>query len=134
MNRLTTYILWTAGILLIAFLGMEAYNRLREYSNETFELRPLVLFGTLFPVFLGFLTRLPKFLVEWKKPWKIDVVKLSVIGIPTFILMFIPVASFLNLLQIPPFLYYFAVQSPSFLSTLSGFVFGYVLLDSLKQS
>lgn len=134
MKRFVSYLLWTIGILVVAFAGVEIGERLKGYSEETHKIRPLVVYSALSPVFLGLITRLPQFISEWKNAWKMDWVKLGVIGLPMFIIMISPVVLYFNLVQLPPFQSNLPIKSPHLLSILSGFVFGYVILNSLKEN
>ncbi|WP_391122305.1 hypothetical protein [Psychrobacillus sp. L3] len=118
----------------IFYLGTDYKMRLREESATTFNLMPFLIFAVIFPVFIGFFLRLPKLIIEIKekKQWSFDWIKVAEIGIPSLYIAMIPILTFyfgLNLLFGKEFL---LLRDTTF-TTTAGIVFGYVLLDSLKE-
>ncbi|MFC2947002.1 hypothetical protein [Virgibacillus sediminis] len=100
-----------------------------------FELMPVVLFGTLFPIVIGLLLRLPKLIIEMKrnKQWIFDWIKFMAIGIPSLSIIFMSIFPFTPLSEgfftIPEII---LIGSPT-IQIIAGVVFGYTLLDSLKK-
>ncbi len=118
----------------ILYLGMGYQVRLREESATTYNLMPFILFATIFPIFIGFLLRLPKLIIEIKekKQWSFDWIKVAAIGIPSLYLAMIPILAIyfgMNLL----FAKEFMLLGDTTFTSIAGVVFGYVLLDSLKK-
>ncbi|WP_157967349.1 hypothetical protein [Paraliobacillus zengyii] len=96
-----------------------------------YKIMPVVIYGTIFPVLIGLLLRLPKLIIEIKqnKQWTFDWVKFIGIGLPSFYIIamsFLPFAISIKLPEIN------MLESPTF-QIIAGVVFGYILLDSLKK-
>ncbi|SFL57530.1 hypothetical protein SAMN04487943_102285 [Gracilibacillus orientalis] len=117
------------------FLGAKYQIHLEEEASLTYELTPVLLFASVFPIVIGVLLRLPKWLIEINenKSWTFDWMKLVVIGLPALYIALLPVLS----ANIPMAYLLFAEEimfmNYTILITTAGIVFGYVLLDSLKK-
>lgn len=110
---------------------------MEEGASKYFDLMPVVLFNSIYPFVIGIFLRLPKLIIEIKqqKQWTFDWVKFIAIGIPSLYIAMIPILSIyfgMNLLFTKEFLF-LLLGSATFTST-AGIVFGYVLLDSLKNN
>lgn len=94
----------------------------------------LVLFTPLFPVAIGILLRLPKFILEImsRKPWTLDWVRLLAIGIPTLAVLVMWTLAFSGYGG-GPVSKFLVVTQPT-LTTIAGIALGYILLDSIKES
>lgn len=101
----------------------------------SFEIMPVVLFGTIFPIVIGLFMRLPKLIIEIKqhKRWTFDWIKFIAIALPSFCVIsiwFLPLLPFgEDFYRIPNII---LVGSPM-IQIIAGIVFGYILLDSLKK-
>ena len=120
----------------IFYLGINLKVRLVEdIEITTFNIIPIIIFDTIFPIFIGFFLRLPKLIIEIKekKQWSFDWIKFAAIGIPTLYIAIIPIlviyfgSEFIFARRL------YMIGDTSFGST-AGIVFGYVLLDSLKKT
>ncbi|WP_249872660.1 hypothetical protein [Oceanobacillus saliphilus] len=100
-----------------------------------FELLPVVLFATIFPIVIGLFLRLPRLLIEIKenKQWTFDWVKFIAIALPSLYIISMSILPFLQLgegsIKIPEII---MVGSPT-IQIIASVVFGYILLDSLKK-
>jgi len=109
--------------------------QLENEASKNFELMPVVLFTTLFPIVIGLFLRLPKLIIEikQKKQWRFDWIKFIAIGLPTFLVISLFILPFTSLgegiIIVPEILW---IASPTF-QIIAGIVFGYILLDCLKK-
>lgn len=135
MKRFIYYFAWTIAIGFIVYIGTVIEANISETAQETYDLFPRLLFISIFPVILGFLMRLPKFLLEMKQRRfaGFDWFKFLAVGVPSlyFVLMtFLPYTSFG--VQIPSFMLT-SQTSMATIATTAGIVFGYVLLDCFHK-
>ncbi len=61
-----------------------------------FEIMPVVLFGSIFPIVIGLLLRLPTLIIErkQKKQWSFDWVKFTAIVLPSFYIITMSILPF----------------------------------------
>ncbi|MEA3318537.1 MAG: hypothetical protein U9Q88_00825 [Bacillota bacterium] len=132
MRRFSSYFVWTVVIGIVYYIGSKYELHLLNEAQMNYSFWPPVIFGTLFSILIGMLLRLPKLIKEIKKEksWSVNWMKLLVVGLPTLYVSFIPVLSLSNLIMYIPFVLEIIHLE---ISTLAGVVFGYVLLDSLKE-
>ncbi|MBT2570744.1 hypothetical protein [Planococcus sp. ISL-110] len=134
MKRFFYYFVWTLAIGLILYFGMELQEQVAERSQMTFNLFPLQAYMALFPVVIGLLIRIPKFILQLKKrkSWTFDWVLFAAIGLPALYLVLMAFVPFSPLgegwLPIPQILLIGGTTVP----TIAGLVFGYVVLESFK--
>lgn len=119
----------------IIYLGTKYQIRLEEEAKKNFELFPVVLFATIFPVVIGLLLRLPKFMIEIKQNKRLlfDWVKFIAIALPTLYILAMSILPYSTLgedIKIPEIV---ITGSPT-IQTIAGVVFGYILLDSLRHN
>ncbi|KQL37451.1 hypothetical protein [Psychrobacillus sp. FJAT-21963] len=134
MKRFLFIFFSTAVIGIIFYLGMDYQVKLREESAITFNLKPFLIFASIFPVLFGLLLRLPKLIIEIKnkKQWAFDWIKFITVGIPSLYISMLPLLAFYttNLF----FSKAFILLGDTTFTSIAGIVFGYVLLDSLKSN
>lgn len=135
MKRFVYYFAWTLAIVFIVYIGTVIEANIVETARETYELFPRVLFVAIFPVILGFLMRLPRFLLERKeqKFRGFDWFKFLAVGVPS---LYFVVMTFLPYTAIGAGIPSFMMTSQTSLTTIAytaGIVFGYVLLDSFHK-
>ncbi|WP_112180378.1 hypothetical protein [Paraliobacillus zengyii] len=131
IKRFFYYFGSTVVIGFIIYLGSLFQVRFADESIMDYKIMPVVIYGTIFPVLIGLLLRLPKLIIEIKqnKQWTFDWVKFIGIGLPSFYIIamsFLPFAISIKLPEIN------MLESPTF-QIIAGVVFGYILLDSLKK-
>ncbi|MGV3467415.1 MAG: hypothetical protein ACO1OT_19270 [Heyndrickxia sp.] len=126
----------TVIIGFILYFGLMYKVELKEEVDMTYNMKPFIIFSTIFPIMIGMLLRLPKLFLEIKerKHWTFSWTKVIPIGIPALYIAVLP-----SLVLTPLGLkFLFAkelifLDNSSVLTTTAGIVFGYVLLDSLKR-
>ena len=135
MGRFIKYVFLSGAFILILFLGLEIQTMVKKYAEHNFDYQPYITFTLLFPILMGMLLRLPQLVKEIvaKKRWSIDWIKLLTLGVPTIYIALIPLPYFSNIHLINH-----TVINKIFLTgftgtTIAGIVFGYVLIDSLKE-
>lgn len=135
MKRLLYYVGWFLVIGSIIYLGTSYKIQLQIHASETFNLRPVVLFTSLFPIIIGILLKLPQFITEirLKKQWTFDWLRFIVVGLPPLCIL----SLYMNMEYIPETIITFIPQAILFgmdtIQPIAGIVFGYVLLDSFKS-
>lgn len=122
------------AIGVIFYMGMGYQVELRKQYAITFNVKPYIIYVTIFPICMGVLLRLPKLIVEIKdkKKWSLDWMKLIIIGMPTLYIAMIP---FLGIVFGKKLLFTeaFMLLGDMTLISIAGVIFGYVLLDSLTS-
>lgn len=132
MKKFIEYIFWTVVIGFIYYAGSRYELHLLNEAQMNYNFWPQVIFAALFPILIGILLRLPKLIKEIQegKAWSVNWMKLFAVGLPTLYVSLVPVLSLTSLFRYIPFVMDIIHLD---LSTLTGVVFGYVLLDSLKE-
>ncbi|MEK3954871.1 hypothetical protein SAMN05421670_3698 [Psychrobacillus psychrotolerans] len=135
MKRFLFIFLSTVIVGGVFYMGMDYQMRLRERSAIVFDIKPFIIFTSIFSIFMGMLLRLPKLIIEIKdkKRWSIDWVKVLVIGIPSIYIAMIRLLAIVygkNLL----FFNEVTLLGDFTFTYIAGVIFGYVLLDSLKSN
>ncbi|WP_339148824.1 MULTISPECIES: hypothetical protein [unclassified Sutcliffiella] len=132
MRKFLRYFFWTVVIGFIIYVGSRYELHLIEQGQMNYNFWPTVIFATIFPVLIGILLRLPRLIKEIKqeKAWSVNWIKLLAVGLPIFYVVLVPLLSLTSLFRYLPF----AMDIIHFdLATLAGVIFGYVLMDSLKE-
>lgn len=135
MKRFLFIFLSTVIVGGVFYMGMDYQMRLRERSAIVFDIKPFIIFTSIFSIFMGMLLRLPKLIIEIKdkKRWSIDWVKVLVIGIPS---IYIALIRLLAIVYGKNLLFFNEVMllGDFTFTYIAGVIFGYVLLDSLKSN
>lgn len=134
MKRFLYILISTVIVGAVLYFGLVYQMKLRNEMAVTFNAEPLFIFSTIFPIVVGLLFRLPKLILEIKdkKRWCFDWMKMIVIGVPSLYIAMVPILSFyFSPSVIIPLIDMFLGHA-SFTS-IAGIVFGYALLDSLKN-
>ncbi|MBM6617938.1 hypothetical protein [Bacillus suaedaesalsae] len=138
MKGLLNYVIWAIVIWTFFAIGMKIQLQLEKSYKETFDyLIPYMIFSMLFPIFMGMLLGLPNIVKElirkrsisWKFHWQ----KMLTFGLPAFYLTVSPVLYYTAIGDYLPFAANLAQVSSSNLTTITGLLFGYILLDSLLE-
>lgn len=132
MKKFLRYFVWTVVIGFIYYAGSRYELHLLNEAQMNYNFWPQVIFAALFPILIGMLLRLPKLIkeIQQEKAWAVNWMKLLAVGLPTLYVTLVPVLSLTSLFRYIPFVMDIIHLD---LSTLAGLVFGYVLLDSLKE-
>lgn len=116
-------------------LGAEYQFQLEEKAKRDFELIPIALYATVFPIFIGLLLRVPKMILEKKqnKQWAFDWVKFTAVALPCVYILTISLLPYFSFaadsMHVPLIL---MIASPT-IQTIAGIVLGYTFLDSLHK-
>ncbi|MGE6256768.1 hypothetical protein ACQKCU_02485 [Heyndrickxia sporothermodurans] len=135
MKRLCIYLTGSVVLIILLYIGAEIQLALKAYFEKYFKLMPQVTFTVFFPILIGIIIRFPQLVkeIKIKKRWSIDWIKLTAIGIPSLYIALLPLLYFSN---IPFYNQIFAltmVSSGSMQTAIAGVIFGYIILDSLKE-
>ncbi|HWI49269.1 MAG TPA: hypothetical protein VNU45_13705 [Rummeliibacillus sp.] len=136
MKRFLSYIIWVVIIGIAIYFGLSFRVYLGKEEEISFNNLPIMIFSFVFPIIVGILLRLPKFLNEkkGKKKWSFDWVKLIAIALPALYVALLPYLTYSsfgeNLLFSNEVI--MLGETSTTLTTLAGVVFGYVFLDSVK--
>lgn len=134
IKRLLGYFLYTIFIGYILYEGAKYGRNLHPVNPLTykFEPYPFYIFTVGFPISIGILIALPGLINNFNKRgnWYFDWAKFISIGLPTLFLAMYPLLliSKIVLLKIPTEIN-FVFAFPSVPHTISGVVFGYLLLS-----
>ncbi|WP_391122284.1 hypothetical protein [Psychrobacillus sp. L3] len=134
MKRFLFIFFSTVVIGIIFYLGMKYNVNLKREMATTFNMMPFLISTSIFPVFIGLLLRLPKLIIEIKekKQWSFDWIKVIIIGIPSLYIAMLPLLSIsygTNLFMSAEFV----LSGGTAYTSIAGIIFGYILLDSLKN-
>ncbi|WP_245976855.1 hypothetical protein [Oceanobacillus arenosus] len=112
-------------------MGTKYQIRVEEEARNNYEIIPIFLFGTIFPIVIGLFLRLPKLIIEIKqnKQWTFDWIKFIAIALPTLYIISMSILPLGGSIKIPE---YMINGNPTIL-IIAGTVFGFTLLDSLKK-
>ncbi|WP_404469501.1 hypothetical protein [Sutcliffiella horikoshii] len=132
MKNFFKYFFWTVVIGFIYYAGSRYELHLLNEAQMNYNFWPQVIFAALFPILIGILLRLPKLIkeIQEEKAWSVNWMKLLAVGLSTLYVSLVPVLSLTGLFRYMPFAMDIIHLD---LATLAGVVFGYVLLDSLKE-
>ncbi|SFF04736.1 hypothetical protein [Alteribacillus iranensis] len=119
------------GFFLLSGSKYQVY--LKDVAGATFEVLPVTIFSVVFPILIGVLLRLPQLLLEIKekREWTCNWIKLLVVGAPALYVTSLPL-----LMYLPGGMNFWLVYEAMIVgngtitTTVTGLVFGYVLLDS----
>ncbi|WLD92330.1 hypothetical protein [Alkalihalobacillus sp. AL-G] len=135
MKQFLFNLVYTFVMILLVIEGYEFQRKLVHEGSAMFNMYPSLLFLSVYPIVLGMLFRLPLLFKEVKdgNKWKVGWVKIISIGLPAFYiasfpaLYFSPITDIVNLYPMNLNL----DEGP--IISIAGVVFGYVLLDSIKE-
>ncbi|MFA9559472.1 hypothetical protein ACERII_19360 [Evansella sp. AB-rgal1] len=136
MKRFMKYLIWTITIGLVMYIGYHVQSDLRQTAISTGRLTAsLLIFSTLFPIFIGMLLRAPllvKQMMEGKR-WNINVPKLLAICLPALYISLSPLFYLIPFGHHFPFAFDLTVLSGISITAMTGMIVGYVLLDSVIE-
>ena len=135
MKRFFYYFGWMLVVFLVFYGGRVLEIRINEASMRSFAVMPTVLFTVLFPIILGVVLRLPKFILEIKedKRWTFDWVKLLAVGLPWLYIIVMSILPFTPMFRGEIRIPQFVMIGGSTLYMLAGIILGYTLISSLKE-
>ncbi|MGX9134534.1 hypothetical protein ACWV26_09165 [Rummeliibacillus sp. JY-2-4R] len=137
MKRFFWYITWIIIISFLIYCGLRLEKFLEQQSEMSYDILSIMIFTYIFPIFVGILLRLPRFIFEnkGKKKWSFDWVKIIGIAIPVLYIVILPYLAYTSFADRLLFVEQFLSlgQAKTTLTTIAGIVFGYILLDSVKS-
>lgn len=136
-KRFAFHFIYLTIIIFVVFQGLKYDNLLAQRAKETIDKDIYYwIYFTLFPIVVGSLLTVGRFVIRAKREgqWKVDWIKLTVIGIPMLYITLIPILSFTLFLGINlPFAEYLMTFGAGKITFISGTIVGYVLLDSIYK-
>ncbi len=101
-------------------------------ASMEFIVFPSVMFSVIFPIIMGALLRLPQFILDIKenRKWRFNWARFFGVGLPALMILIYYILSFIGL--IPAI--HLVLISGSTLATMTGIVFGYILLDNFAST
>ncbi|HSI65786.1 MAG TPA: hypothetical protein VK947_00085 [Planococcus sp. (in: firmicutes)] len=136
MKRFLYYFAWTIAIGLVLYLGMQVHDLVFERSRSTFEIFPIYLFNGLFPVFVGLLMGMPKFILQLRRdaPWMFDWIVFIAVCLPALLLVSMTLIPFTPLSGEWLIRFSFLFTGQTTIPTIAGVVFGYALMSCFKKT
>ena len=135
-KRFFYYLCWFIIITLFVYSGLRFRVYLGKEAEISFETKEIMFFNIVFPILVGIMLRLPKFFEEkkGKKKWRLDWIKIIVIAIPLLYILVLPYLSYTSYVDKLLFVKQVLLlgNTTIFLTGITGMVFGYVLIDSVK--
>ncbi|MBP3951711.1 hypothetical protein [Bacillus suaedae] len=138
-KRLGRYICFLVLFLGFIYLGLKFQMTLRE--NESLSYRHLAALESFFPIIIGVVLAMPNVIKSLTKKghWKVDWIKLIVIGLPFLYLSIVPIMYIIGVLKID--LPFSAYAMGSYIGgdllltfvTINGIVAGYMLCTSFYK-
>lgn len=136
LKRLLNHVVWLIIITFVIYLGLRFRVYLGKEAEVSFDNLPIMFFNIIFPIVLGMLFRLPKFLGEkkGKKKWHLDWLKLIAIALPSLYIALLPYLIYTSYGEKLIFTKQLLLlgDTATTLTTIAGLVFGYILVDSMK--
>ena len=128
-------------LLIIIFFGLKFQASLYLNSQETYKIFPYFLFNAIFPLVIGVFLAAPYLYKTFTKAgkWKVDWVKLIVVGFPFIYLSIVPILYFSEVLTLNlPFSSYamggyFGGDASTSFGTINGIIAGYISFTSIKK-
>lgn len=137
MKRLGYYILYAIFLVLLLYFGSQTNQYLRVLVGRTFRPIPLVVFLSIYPIFIGIFLALPDFISKAKGQgrWTVDWIKLITIGTVSLFIALSPIIYWLSAIghYAPPQFVLWLGQFNQAV-TISGVVFGYLVLSISQKS
>ncbi|MFZ3579727.1 hypothetical protein [Virgibacillus sp. DJP39] len=134
MKRFLGYFSLTVVIGALSYLGTRYQVLLEKEVDTYYQILPVLVYSTIFPIVIGFFLRLPKLMNEMKekKRWTFDWVKIVALTLPALCITMLPLLSYIFGMNLIMANELFVLNEPTY-AKIAGIVFGYSLLDSLKK-
>ncbi|MFD1039315.1 hypothetical protein ACFQ3N_13060 [Virgibacillus byunsanensis] len=132
MKRFLYYFLWSIVIMIILNTGAKYQIIINNQVATTYNPIPLYIYTSLYPIVIGLLIKLPILVENYKKTkWSIDWGKLIGIGLPSFYIALLPLIGLMPVTKV--FLFDVVVMIGPSVPNIAGIIFGFFLLDSLRN-
>ncbi|MRN56722.1 hypothetical protein [Paenibacillus monticola] len=137
VNNLFIYLGFLVIVILVFIFGLKYQHHLQVEALTTYQTKTSVVFSVLFPIFFGLLLGLIRFFELLRKAgeWKINWIKLCIFGLPALYVSLSPLLfwSGLSISYYDLPLGYLLVTSGTTAHTISGLIFGFLLLYVLER-
>jgi hypothetical protein len=138
-NSILGYTGYMFLFLVMIFFGLKFQANLYLNSQETYEIFPYYLFKAIFPLIIGVFLASPHLYKTFIKTgkWKVDWVKLIVVGLPFIYLSIVPILYYSEVLTLNfPFSSYamggyFGGGASTSFETINGIIAGYIASTSM---
>ncbi|MGI8386840.1 hypothetical protein [Robertmurraya sp. P23] len=128
-------------LVLTIFFGLKFQASLYLNSQETYEVFPYYLSKSIFPLIIGVFLAAPHLYKTFTKTgkWKLDWVKLIVVGLPFIYLSIVPILYYSEVLDLNlPFSSYamggyFGGSASTSFETINGIIASYIVLTSINK-
>lgn len=131
MRKSIYYFIYIALLVLLLYLGSQFFEYLRVLAGRTFHPGPMMVFSSIFAIFIGCYLALPNFISNVRKQgnWKLDWSMLIVFGVVSLFLALAPILYYLSPVgQTMPHLVLWLIM-PNQGSTIGGVIFGYLVFS-----
>lgn len=136
MKRFLNYVTWVIIIAFSIYIALRFRVYLGKEAEISFDNKQILVFNLIFPIFVGILLRLPKFIKEkkGKKKWHIDWIKFIVIALPALYFLLLPYLSYSSFGEKLLFTKQILLLGDTTImfTIIAGIVFGYALTDSVN--
>jgi hypothetical protein len=137
VNNLFIYLGYLVVMILVFIFGLKYQQYLQIEARTSYQPKPSLVFSVLFPIFFGLLLGLLRFFELLRKTgeWKINWIKLCVLGLPSLYVSLFPLLFWSGLsisYNALPF-GYLLFTSGTTAHTISGLILGFLLLYVLER-
>lgn len=129
-SKILAYLLYLFVLFGFLAAGSWATSMLRIWTGRTFQPIPGFIGSYVIFIFIGILIGLEHFVIQCRKQgkWSINITKLLILGIPSFIFAFYLALAFTFIIPIPSFIY-----NNILFSDVSALIFGYTFVTSFNK-
>ncbi|MFB8374546.1 hypothetical protein [Paenibacillus taichungensis] len=137
VNSLFIYLGFLVIVILFFVFGLKYQHHLQEEARTTFQPITSIVFSVLFPIFFGLLFGLLRLFELLRKSgdWKINWIKLCILGLPALYVSLFPVLFWSGLSisydDLP--LGFLLITSGTTPHTISGLIFGFLLFYVIER-
>ena len=137
LKRILFNILYIFVVLAVLYYGLQYEHHLLEKSKETFTLpRILHWYSIIFSIVVGVLLAIPNLFYNLNKngTWTYDWTRSAIIGIPSLFITLVPILYWVipDFIQFLPGQFIYFAGSTEILPTVTGILFGYTMISSLR--
>ncbi|MFD6439213.1 hypothetical protein ACFWDG_05230 [Peribacillus sp. NPDC060186] len=140
-KRTISYLAYLILLLSVLFYGLNYQNHLAIISRETFEIKGYFLFQSFFPIFLGIIFAMPSIVknILKKGHWKVNWLRLLILGIPFIYMSIIPILYFteISVFDLPfstlVWRGYFGADGSTTFNSITGIIASYIVLTSIRK-
>jgi hypothetical protein len=135
MKRFIGYFVYVAALGCFVIIADNFERHLKDLYQLSFDKTNIWLFFSMAPVMLGFLLALPRLIKTFKKEgyWQVDWILLLSAGLPSLLVAITPIMCLVQSVLYSKYALFTFGLHPN-LITLSGIIFGYVLLAAFKKA